>query len=480
MAATRFRRIAWICGGVLLATMVALGALGFAFKMSFQPSAPASHYPSPQSTLEAQRQDLDYFSQLMELDRAFSSAQRAEARSRLAALAASPQALPAPKLLVALMQVMALADNGHTRMEPSGPGALILPLRVTRFEDGFYVMRTTDSYRNLLGGRVESIDGKPWDEVLRQLDTLRGGVEGFRRSNSARWIVMQDLLFGLGIASEAERSVWTVRLPDGAVVTQTLTAYRDESGEWIPEDERWLSPEPVDGVEHDWVAERARSGEVPETWREWDKPFRVFPAGDGCTRVVRIQAIHDAGGQSLDDFLAATLTAFRAHPPCAVILDLRGNGGGNYTHTWGFAHALPGLVAPGGHISVLTDSLTFSAAITTEAFLKEAGGDRVSIVGEPVGDRLAFFSEGGKGCLPHLKACVFFQRGKHDYAQACTDWRQCFWLNWIYPVRVKTLQPDVLVPLRFEDWDAGRDAAYQAAVNEASNSSASRKLGQAH
>jgi len=145
-------------------------------------------------------------------------------------------------------------------------------------------------------------------------------------------------------------------------------------------------------------------------------------------------------------------------------LDLRGNGVGNYTHAWGFAHALPGLVAPGGHISVLTDPLTFSAAITTAGFIKEAGRDRVSIIGEPVGDRLAFFSEGGKGCLPHLKACVFFQRGKHDYAQACTDWRQCFWLNWIYPVRVRTLQPDVLVPLRFEDWDAGRDAAYQAAL----------------
>jgi len=35
-----------------------------------------------------------------------------------------------------------------------------------------------------------------------------------------------------------------------------------------------------------------------------------------------------------------------------------------------------------------------------------------------------------------------------------------------------------LVPLRFEDWDAGRDAAYQAAINEAANSSHSRKVGQ--
>jgi hypothetical protein len=465
MAATRLRRIAWICGGLVLAVMVALAALIFAFKWSFQPSAPASHYPAPQSALAAQRQDLDYFLRLMELDRAFSAAQRAAAQARLAALAALPEALPAPKLLVALMQVMALADNGHTRMEPAGADALILPLRVTWFDDGFHVMRTTGPYRNLLGGRVDSIDGKPSAEILRRLETLRGGVEEFRRSNAARWIVMQDMLYGLGIASNSKSSVWTVTMPDGASVKQEVTAYPDVSGEWIPPGERWLSPEPFDGVEHDWSVQRPRSGETPETWRELSNPFRVFAAADNCAQVVRLQTISDSDHQRIADFLAATTTAFRAHPPCAVILDLRGNGGGNYTNTWDFAHALPGLLRPGGHISVLTDSLTFSAAITTAAFVKDAGGNRVRIIGEPVGDRLAFFSEGGKGCLPHLKACVFFQRGKHDYAHACTDWRQCFWLNWFYPVRVRTLQPDVLVPLRFEDWDNGRDAAYLAALD---------------
>jgi hypothetical protein len=472
MPATRLRRIAWICGGLVLAAIVALAALMFAFKSSFQPSAPASHYPSPRSALEAQRQDLDYFSRLMDLDRAFSPTQRAEAQSRLASLAASPEALPASKLLVALMQIMALADNGHTRMEPSSAGARILPLRVTPFEDGFYVMRAAGPYEDLLGGRVESIDGVTFAEVLRRLETLRGGVEGFRRSNAARWLVMQDLLYGLGVAADPASSTWTVTLPDGSSVKQAVTAYPNESGEWIPQGERWLSPEPAEGVEHDWMPLRPRTGEVPETWREPGNPFREFPAGAGssdCARAVRLLTISNSDRRSIADFLAATTTAFRAHPPCAVILDLRGDGGGDYTNTWGFAHALPGLVASGGPISVLTDSLTFSAAITTAAFVKEAGGDRVSIVGEPAGDRLAFFSEGGTGCLPHLKACVFFQREKHDYAHACTDWRQCFWLNWFYPVRVRTLQPDVLVPLRFEDWDGGRDAAYLAAIDAAAS-----------
>ena len=44
------------------------------------------------------------------------------------------------------------------------------------------------------------------------------------------------------------------------------------------------------------------------------------------------------------------------------------------------------------------------------------------------------------------------------------DWRNCFWLNWLYPVRVKTLQPDILAPMTFRDWNAGRDVAYETAV----------------
>jgi hypothetical protein len=144
-------------------------------------------------------------------------------------------------------------------------------------------------------------------------------------------------------------------------------------------------------------------------------------------------------------------------------MDLRGNGGGDYTNTWHFAHALPHLVRPNGHILILTDSATFSAAITTAAFIKEAGGARVTLIGEPVGDRLSFFSEGGSACLPNLQICVHYQTGKHDYAHACNSWRECFWLNWLYPVRVEGLQPDRLVPLTFADWDAGRDTAYSVA-----------------
>ena len=89
--------------------------------------------------------------------------------------------------------------------------------------------------------------------------------------------------------------------------------------------------------------------------------------------MVRVQSIADVDGQKIAPFLAATEAALRAHPPCAVILDMRGDSGGDYAKTWRFAHVLPRLLAPTGHIFILTDPLTFSAAITPPLLSRKRG-----------------------------------------------------------------------------------------------------------
>lgn len=461
---TSIRRAVRAVARLALVLLVVTGGLAFAVWFNFHRPAPRAAYSAPASPVEAQRQDLDYFAKVIVRDRAFSPSARQAAQARLATLRALPEALPPQQLQVALMQVMALADNGHSRVAAMvDGGTLILPVRVTRFAEGLYVTRAAPAYRDLLGGRLQSIDGQPIDRIVAQLKTLRGGVEGFRQENAAIQILVQNLLYGLGIAADPKASTWTVVLPDGQTVTRQLDAYPMQQGGRLPAGRRWLSPEPTSGIEQGWEAYRPQSAALPATWRDLDTRFSVSPAQGSCAQVVRVQSIGDEGEQKLAPFFAATEAAFRANPPCAVILDLRGNGGGDYTQAWHFAHALPGLLAPGGRIVVLTDPATFSAAITTVAFVKDAGGDRVRIVGEPVGDRLSFYAEGGKACLPNLKACVHYQTAKHDYGRSCDDWRECFWLNRFFPVRVGTLQPDAIVPLTFEDWSAGRDAAYETA-----------------
>jgi hypothetical protein len=179
---------------------------------------------------------------------------------------------------------------------------------------------------------------------------------------------------------------------------------------------------------------------------------------------VQLKSNVDQGGQSIKDFLSSTEQHLRQAQPCNVIFDLRYDGGGDYLNTYGFARKLLRLVPSAGRVIVLTGPATFSAGISTAAAVKHAAQERAVIVGEAVGDRLQFYSEGGQACLPNYPLCVVYQTGKHDYQHACDDWRVCFWLNYFFELRVKSLDPDEVVPLSFKDWRAGVDPVLDRAM----------------
>jgi hypothetical protein len=178
---------------------------------------------------------------------------------------------------------------------------------------------------------------------------------------------------------------------------------------------------------------------------------------------VRLDYNDDADEGPIGAFLDSVLSNVRANHPSFIVLDMRLNTGGDYTTTYGFAHALP-RAANGAPIYVLTSGWTFSAAITTVAALEDEGGDQVTIVGEPVGDRLDFWAEGGSFELPNAFVLVHYATGRHVYNGPCTNLDDCFWLNYRYPVRVRSLDPDIPAPLTFAAYRDGRDPAIEAVL----------------
>jgi hypothetical protein len=119
------------------------------------------------------------------------------------------------------MQIDALADNGHSRIE-NAPSAetLELPVRVVAFSDGLYVMRAAENNADLLGGRVTAIDGQSIDAVMSKLEQLRGGTSSWRRLHASQYVTQQDLLFGIDVAPDLQHSNWTVETPAGVVWAQ--------------------------------------------------------------------------------------------------------------------------------------------------------------------------------------------------------------------------------------------------------------------
>jgi hypothetical protein len=442
----------------------AAGGFALCFHHHFSPDPPANDFPKPANALEAQQQDIEQFSRLLSMDRAFSPAARAEANRQITALKSERAPLNTERFHVALLRITALADNGHTNLYRKGGRQNYAPLRVVLFADGLYVLRAKSAYADLLGARVESIEGRMTPDVIAALQQLHGGTEGWRRTHAAIYIQSPAILYGDAMGARPEQTQWTFTLPNGREVTRTLP--REISGENEPHAEmtRWLSPQKMKDEPSDWVALFSNDADLPLSLRDFNSAFRRSWIDHGCTLFIQLKAIADVDKERIGDFLGATTDEMRSHPPCNVILDMRFNTGGDYTKVARFASHLPDVMPPSGRIYLLTGPQTFSAAITTLAFVKQAAGSRAIILGEPVGDRLTFYGEGNAGCLPHEDLCLHYSTGMHDYAHRCDDWDRCFWLNWIFPVQVKSLAPDETMTMTFADYVARRDPVFERAV----------------
>jgi hypothetical protein len=459
------KRIGVIAIGMILLVVTVAGGFLAAMQHHFHPSAPQPHDPPAATALDAQRQDIRYFRQLVALDRSFAPTARTEVNRRLDALEALGIVLDRPHFRVALMQIDALADNGHSRVENERRAApLELPVRVADFSDGVYIMRATEINADLLGGRVKAIDGQSIDAVMTKLEQLRGGTPQWRRLHASQYLTLQDMLYGIDVAPDTQHSNWTVESAFGATTTRRLDAYAPPASEPAVFVKRWLSSEPLRDMTGSWRAAEP-DHPLPISLTDFDEAFRSLPVPGTCTQFVQFKSNSDQGGQSIKEFVSSTESRLRQVKPCSVILDLRYDDGGDFTNTYGFARDLPQLIPPTGKIVMLTGPATFSAGISTAAFVKHAGQGRVVTVGAPVGDRLQFYSEGGRACLPNYPLCVAYETGRHDYQHACTDWDVCFWLNYFFQFRVKSLDPDEAIPLSFKDWRAGVDPVLDRAIS---------------
>src|SRR6185436_14316143 len=107
-------------------------------------------------------------------------------------------------------------DNGHTSAHGTGDiTAKEVPLRVTEFADGIYVLRAMAPNTDLLGARLIAIDGHPIEQVMTKLAELRGGIPAWRRHMGMYWLALPEILNAAGIAIKPDEMTWTLRLPDG-------------------------------------------------------------------------------------------------------------------------------------------------------------------------------------------------------------------------------------------------------------------------
>lgn len=301
--------------------------------------------------------------------------------------------------------------------------------------------------------------------VRRTVRSLAGGVPAHRDLTGASILSRPGVLHDLGIAHWPEAATYRLQLPDGQVVERQLAI--ESPADWSsfqPDHESWASQEPT----------------VPFRWRD---------AADIDAIVIQLRQNMDRGDRRIAAFLEEADNARAQLGRRNVVLDMRWNPGGNFLQTRDFLLGWPQRLPEPGRFYVLIGPTTFSAGIASVAYLKQAGGDRVTLIGEPVGDRLMFFAENNRPVrLPHSGIVLVPALQRDDFKDGCRHYDDCLVvlaqpgaphgtppdkaaeLDAVFgrrPLQVSSLAPDVAAPWTMQTYRAGRDPAMEAIAHAA-------------
>ncbi len=319
-----------------------------------------------------------------------------------------------------LRRLVALVGDAHTRVEGLGPfERSAAPVLLRGFADGWWIFGAFDGHMDLVGARVLQVEGRPMEEVLDALRPYASyeNEESLRQAAPA-FLRRPAFLHAIRLAAKPDELRLLVRGWDRFEREVTLPAVAEDGVYGV----RRIRP-----VTRDPWAERH-----PE--RNY---WHAFPA-EGVL-YLRYRACRPDPAQSPADFAADVEAALRAHPR-RVIIDLRGNGGGD-SRVFAPVIALFERGGPGRGLQLyaLTDAGTFSSGLLNAWQLRERAG--AILAGEPSAQR--------PNCHGEILPIVLPVSGTH---LMCST--KSFHL---VPGDPEVLAVDLPVPENGADWFRGRD-----------------------
>jgi tetratricopeptide (TPR) repeat protein len=372
---------------------------------------------------------------------------REEFDSAVAALDRRIPRLEDHQVVVELMRIVALLRDGHSGMQLTGlfGFAQIYPVRVYRFQDGFFVMSAAKEYGEFVGARVLRIGGLPVQEAFERVDAVANGENEYTRLNRAPGLLMRPLvLHALGISDAKDRVRFEVEVSPGKRKSFVATPISFPQGA-TP---RSASIEGVPGIEYQ-TARDGAPGPTPLCWRDFDKNYWFEYVPEHRLLWVQFNSVLDAKEESLERFCERLFDFVDHHDVDKLAIDLRFNGGGNLELLDPLLHGLikrDATVNRRGHLFTVIGRRTYSAAHVCAALLE--AHTHTLFVGEPSGATPNHFGDNVRVELPYSKIPVIISKWPW---QVRLPWDRRPWIA-----------PQLPAPYTLADYRSNRDPALEA------------------
>ena len=427
------------------------------------PATAQFSWPSEAERVKGWRADLDSsLTAFLPVDRSFSSDARAKFIRDIYDLRRAVPRLTDEQITVKLATAVAGAHNAHTRLYllRNRTSLRRYPIRVWWFGKDLCVVRTHTELADLLGARILKIAVVPVAEAAARVGPLYPANDSWARYMSTYLLTSPEILKGVGILAATDTLDLTIQTRDHHTRTVRIAPMPFERSDQ-PTEAWWDLAPTHPGRQGPWIScLHGDSARLPLYIRHPTANYWMQRVDGGRLLYVNYNRAQDqADGEGVLAFGDRVIQEIRRTPPKKLIVDLRFNTGGNLQladSLFRSIAALPLSQEP-NRLFVITGRATFSAGITAVATLRQF--TKAVIVGEPVGDGLDMWSEGGNLLLPNTHLTLHYANGFHSY----TPIEHPEFKPYNYPdLSVTEVGPDIKVETTLEQYLAGKDPAMDA------------------
>lgn len=390
--------------------------------------APASFTSADQTggplTAHQWREDLTYLASTLETVHPdlFARVDRRLFEQRLTGLKEQIERLSPQEIALGMMQLVALAEDGHTSLEPIGGQGLgrWFPLRLYRFTDGIFITAIARPQAELAGAKVLRIGDLPAEEAWLLAATLLGSDNEFGALERAPLHLSNAAaLRGLGIIDESNALRLELKLVDGSRETVEIEAVESAYdlsfqywGEiWGPasNEVEYVTPFGKSDDHYDEASGlpwhlRYRSA----FWSIYDETDKLF--------YVQINYMGDSSRreQTFAEFTDSVWKAVDELEVDRFVLDIRYNFGGDGSLVNPFVHELikRDHINRKGTLFTIVGRATFSAGVMFARAMEEH--TETTFVGEPMGAYWKSYGDGTSFELPNSGFVVWVSTIYHQ------------------------------------------------------------------
>lgn len=311
-----------------------------------------------------------------------------EFSAELSQLRENLQSLTTEQVVIELMRITRLINDGHTQFPFWGGTHSTYPFHIKQIDNKIRIVATNSRYKQYLGWEILSIDGTPTPKILELLGPIVQGVEN-RHSltvNSAWHFSVAELLYGLEVTKRIDAADFTLKSDSGKTDIFQVAAL--SMGEEESKRDHKLTLDRT-------IFSKPIILASESIWSKWKNGFSadsqaalagsLWLSSDLKSSTAYIYFARYPSAQEMDSFAKNVQAHLVEHDLKHLIIDLRDNGGGDFFVGLRLAHHLitvDTLDWKSG-IYVLTSNRTYSAGMSNAAQFRSILN--ATIVGEPTG-----------------------------------------------------------------------------------------------